>query len=189
MKFRFFLRGLGVGILFASILLLVAYRDNMSNNRLTDAEIKRKAKALGMVEADSRIGSLLTEQNSSTDSQTGADSGKEKENNTSEATENEESQEDVGQEGDEPNQGDSEEDNEQNDSSQQGGTVVITIERGDSSFPICQRLQALGMIEDASEFDSYMVENGYASRIRVGTHKLAKGMSFSEIAEAISDPL
>lgn len=186
MKFRFFLRGLGVGILFASILLLAAYREDMSNNRLTDAEIIRKAKALGMVEADSKIGSLLTEQNSSTDDQAGATS--EKETDTSEGAEEQDVQENEDQETDTQAEDDSVGQNEESGDGQQE-TVAITIERGDSSYPICQRLQALGMIENASEFDSYMVENGYARRIRVGTHQLKKGMSFNEIAEAISDPL
>ena len=44
------------------------------------------------------------------------------------------------------------------------------------------------MIEDASEFDAYLIQNGYASRIRVGEHTLKRGMSYHDIAEAISDP-
>lgn len=189
MKFRYFLRGLGVGIMFASILLLTAYRENMSNNRLTDAEIIKKAKALGMVEADSQIGNLLTEQNSSMDVKADSEFQSEKETDTSEEEEYQDGQASIDRETDSQGQDDSVEQNEGNDTPQSGGTVVITIERGDSSFPICQRLQVLGMIENAAEFDTYMVENGYASRIRVGTHKLTKGMSFEEIAEAISDPL
>lgn len=194
MKFRYFLRGLGVGILFASILLLAAYRDNVSSNRLSDAEIKKKARALGMVEADSMIGSLLTEQNSSEENKVDSESESKKEIDTSGGTENQDGQddaeeEDIDKETGSQNQDDSSEQADESDTAKPGGTVVISIERGDSSFPICQRLQALGMIDNASEFDSYMVENGYASRIRVGTHKLTKGMSFKEIAEAISDPL
>lgn len=185
MKFRYFLRGLGVGIMFASILLLAAYREDVSNNRLTDAEIIKKAKALGMVEADSRIGSLLTEQNSSTDSQADSDSQKEKETDTS--VEKESQEEGNDQEEDTQEQDDSTGQNEAKDTKQD--TVSITIERGDSSFPICQKLQELGVISDAVEFDTYLVLNGYADRIRVGTHRLTKGMSFQEVAEAISDPL
>ncbi|MGN0155223.1 MAG: hypothetical protein ACI4A3_12300, partial [Lachnospiraceae bacterium] len=72
---------------------------------------------------------------------------------------------------------------------QETPTVTITVERGSSSYPVCQKLQELGMIEDASEFDNYLIENGYAYRIRVGTHTLKMGMDFHAIAEAISDPL
>jgi cell division protein YceG involved in septum cleavage len=68
-------------------------------------------------------------------------------------------------------------------------TITITVERGSSSYPVCQKLQEAGMIEDAAEFDTYLVENGYADRISVGEHTLKMGMDFHDIAEAISDPV
>ena len=67
--------------------------------------------------------------------------------------------------------------------------VSITIERGATSYTVCQKLQELGIVKDAAEYDNYLIENGYASRIRVGTHELTKGMDYHAIAEAISDPL
>ena len=52
-----------------------------------------------------------------------------------------------------------------------------------------EKLQELGIVKDAAEYDNYLIEKGYASRIRVGTHELTKGMDYHAIAEAISDPL
>ena len=45
------------------------------------------------------------------------------------------------------------------------------------------------MIKDATDFDNYLIKNGYANRIRVGTHTLTIGMTYEEIAIAISDPI
>ena len=58
MKFKYFLRGLGLGIIFASIVCLTAYQGN-SPKDMSDAEIKRRAKELGMVEQEDKIGDLL----------------------------------------------------------------------------------------------------------------------------------
>ena len=66
--------------------------------------------------------------------------------------------------------------------------VEITIKGGMSSYPVCQMLQESGLIKDATDFDNYLIKNGYASRISVGTHALTIGMSYEEIAIAISDP-
>ena len=66
--------------------------------------------------------------------------------------------------------------------------VTITIKGGMSSYPVCQMLQEIGVIKDAMDFDNYLIKNGYASRISVGTHTLKIGMSYEEIAIAISDP-
>lgn len=187
MKFRYFLRGLGVGIIFTSILFMAAYQENATNNKITDAEIIKRAKALGMVEVNSRIGSILSSEQDLIDEQGETDSDSENAADASDESEEQDLQEEETTQATEE-QGDLVGQSEEDDTSQQN-TVAITIERGDSSFPICQRLQELGMIPDASEFDTYMVDNGYARRIRVGTHQLTRGMSFHDIAEAISDPL
>lgn len=182
MKFKYFLRGLGVGIVFASILFLTAYRDNLSSYKLTDDEIIKRAKSLGMVEADSKIGSLLNEHDNT--SETVDDTKPEQETSVEpdtrkEATEITETTQPTEEQADSASGQTGEND---------GDSVEITIERGLSSYPVCQKLQELGIIESAEEFDTYLVKNGYADRMKVGTHKLTKGMDFKTIAETISDP-
>lgn len=202
MKFRYFIRGLGIGIVFASIIFLTAYQGNGSKE-LTDAEIIERAKDLGMVEKENHLKNLLSSEddvsenvsvseetqksgeNSSTGDATKQDTG---ENTTKQDAEN-----GTGEKKTEANkdteQNTTKSDTAKQDAEKEKDSVTITIERGASSYPICEKLQELGMIEDAAEFDTYLVEKGYASRIRVGTHTLKKGMSFHDIAEAISDPL
>ena len=50
MKLKYYLRGLGTGILFATVVLLLAYSYKMS-----DGQIKERAKELGMVYADDAV--------------------------------------------------------------------------------------------------------------------------------------
>lgn len=194
MKFRYFLRGLGFGIVFTAIICLTAYQGN-PNAKITDDEIIRRAKALGMVETEDKVGGLLeknkedTEAGTTTEENTAVDKTEAKDTQT-DTTEEKTNPKDEKKSSETTEEPDTEKDQQEEDGANQSAdTVILTIERGTSSYPICQRLQELGMIADASDFDTYLVENGYASRIRVGEHTLRMGMSYSEIAEAISDPL
>lgn len=203
MKFKYFLRGLGVGIVFACIICLAAYQEKASD-KMTDAEIIERAKQLGMVEQENQIGDLLKDKNSS--EQQEEDQTKEttpvSEQTTSEkqSTEKTSTTQESGtgkvssteknsseQQTNKKETATTEQADKANSSTEE--TVEITVEKGSSSYPICQKLESLGMIKDAAEFDTYLIENGYANRIRVGTHKLTKGMDYKAIAEAISDPL
>jgi hypothetical protein len=198
MKFKYFLRGLGFGIVFASIICLTAYQNHTSET-LTDEAIIQRAKELGMVEKEDTVATLLENQNNTekdTDnsvSDTSEDTSEEKmtETNTTEEKETTAAETtEVSQKSSTEENGTSESAAAKEDSeSTTEKTVTITIERGSSSYPVCQKLQEAGMIEDASEFDTYLVENGYADRIRVGEHTLKLGMDYHDIAEAISDPL
>lgn len=181
MKFKYYLRGIGIGIIFASVIFFAAYREN-SSHVLTDDEIRTRAKELGMVEADAPISDLLNktdDKNLSTESdeKTTKQDLNEKKTTKEQTTEKDKTEENSTEE----------KTTEKNDSDNK--TIEITIKKGSSSYPVCQKLQELGLIDDAAKFDDYLIENGYANRIRVGTHKLKKGMDYHTIAELISDPL
>ena len=232
MKFRYYLRGIGFGIIFAALVFLVAFNTNKTGN-LSDDEIRERAKKLGMVEADAPIKDLInsdkkndstdadTAENSS-DKQTAADNTTtteqtatktETESTTAteqvstkteadkttaaEETTKETSTEKVTTEQQTTEQTTTSEDNKKEKSDDKKADsktdkekqVEITINKGSSSYPVCQKLQELGMIDDAAKFDDYLIEHGYANRISVGTHKLTKGMDYHTIAELISDPI
>ncbi len=175
MKFRYFLRGVGVGIVFAAIIFCVAYRQN-GNIKLTDQQIMERAKELGMVEPSTSIKDLLDDRSTAEETAAG---------NTEKNTVSEETEELTTTESTEATT----EATTEISTEQEKETIEITIARGSASDTVCQQLKDAGMIEDSSEFDKYLIDNGYASRIRVGTHTLTKGMDFHAIAEAISDPI
>lgn len=60
--------------------------------------------------------------------------------------------------------------------------VSFSIVAGMSSEKVSASLKALGLIDDSVAFNKYLVNNGYASRIRIGTFELQKGQSYAEIA-------
>lgn len=65
-------------------------------------------------------------------------------------------------------------------------TFTITIEPGMASSQISNLLEELGIIDDAREFSNYLIDNDYHKLIQMGEHKLESGMSYFEIAEALS---
>ena len=56
MNLKYYLRGLGIGIIVTAIIMLVLSAQNTKT--LTDEEIKQKAKALGMVEQGGTLSEL-----------------------------------------------------------------------------------------------------------------------------------
>lgn len=60
--------------------------------------------------------------------------------------------------------------------------VVLTVNRGDNSFEICKKLQALGVVENAKNYDSYLCSVGLDRFIYAGEYSIPKGSSDEEIA-------
>ena len=180
MRLTYFLRGLGVGIIFASAVFFTAYQTS-SRDQMTDAEIVNRAKELGMVEKEDPLEDLLSTQ---ADMTKDGETSKEDNENTALDDTTGNSKEDSSATTEKKEKGQATE--AMTESNKE--TVTIKIDGGTSSFAVCQKLQNAGLIEDANEFDEYLVKNGYASRLRVGEYTLKKGMSFDNIAAAITEP-
>ncbi len=80
MKFKYYLKGLGMGILFATIILSVS--NLVHNQELTDSEIVERAEALGMVMPDTEGKDDLFGNNQEKETQTEPSSEKDSENNS-----------------------------------------------------------------------------------------------------------
>ena len=65
-------------------------------------------------------------------------------------------------------------------------TVTITVSRGDSSVKVSRMVQEAGLVENAQDFDRYLCENGYDKKISVGYHEIPVGASYEEIAEILT---
>lgn len=61
-------------------------------------------------------------------------------------------------------------------------SVTIEVNRGEGSYAICKKLEQAGLIDDASEFDSYLCGNGYHTKLRAGAHEIPAGAAREEIA-------
>ena len=191
MKFKYYLRGLGLGIIFTSIVFMVSYRFN--GEELTDAQIIQRARALGMtMENDS---SFEEESESVNKPQTVLDAQSDhKEQSTkkedSEISNEKKSLQETGQiqetertQGTElPRESEQTKDLEQ---AQDDKTVRIKILKGEGCRLVAEDLQANGVIEDSEDFRNYMKEKGLDKKLKAGNFRIPKGATYQEIADLL----
>ncbi|MCL2052011.1 MAG: hypothetical protein FWG91_09850 [Lachnospiraceae bacterium] len=63
-----------------------------------------------------------------------------------------------------------------------GEEVIIRVNSGDDSFRISSRLYEAGLVESASDYNQYLMDNGYSRRLRVGNHLIPPGADHETIA-------
>lgn len=180
MKRKYYLRGIGVGILFATIVLMTAYQIFGSRSMSDEAVIKR-AEELGMVQGSSALeqlgkpgdtasasaqASVTTEDTESTatteDTSVSADTGSETTTEAATETSTEAA------------------------STTEIKTVSITIVSGMNSWNVATILRDQGVIEDALDFDAYLENQGYSSRIATGEYEIPLNADYSAIAKIIT---
>lgn len=159
MKLKYYLRGLGIGILVTALIMGFTTRDSRP---LTDAEIKAAAAELGMVESDSLRLADLPQEPTPTPEITPEP--------TPEAT-----PEFSGEPAKEPET-----------TPESGTDISVTVSAGSGSRTVCNRLEEAGVITDAAEFDKYLCDQGYSKRICVGTFEIPADASWEEIAKIIT---
>lgn len=208
-KLKYYLRGLGIGILVTALIMGFVTKDNRP---LTDAEIKAAAAGLGMVESDSlRLADLPQDQTTEPvkkpedipESGEETSSGPEKESETAaedtaeQEKEPETTAEDTAEQEKEPETAmedtaeatvEPEEASESTaETTQESGTdISVTVSAGSGSRTVCNRLEEAGVITDAAEFDKYLCDQGYSKRICVGTFEIPADASWEEIAKIIT---
>lgn len=195
MKLRYYLRGLGIGIVVTALIMGLSNRDARP---LTDAEIKAKAATLGMVESDSlRLADVAVmpeaepggEPAQTPDAEIGeepaqtpdAETGGEPTQIPDAETDREPAQTPEAETG-----GESVKTPETEQPGEQEETISVTIESGSGSGTVCRQLEEAGLIESATSFDRYLIDNGYSKRISVGTYEIRVGATEEEIAKIIT---
>lgn len=179
MKRKYYLRGVGVGILFATIILFIAY-STMGRKTMSDEEVMKRAEELGMVKAGSLLDSLNRSSENSTDNSVGDSS-----TDSNSATENPSSVEPTTTEA-EPTTQDTEADEPSSTTSPTERTVNFTVVSGMSSWNVATILQDQGVIADAADFDNYLEANGYSDRISTGEYTVTVGSDYETIARLIT---
>ena len=67
-----------------------------------------------------------------------------------------------------------------------GEAVSITVTAGSGSETLAASLLRAGLIEDSKDFNTYMVNNGYSTKIRVGTFSIPMGSTYEEICKIVT---
>lgn len=198
MKLKYFLRGLGTGVIFGAIIMLVAYMTS-GGYKLSDEEIIERAEKLGMV-AQEPIIKDDSEEKSTADTVTEAVTTEKKtaeEATTEEVTTEEVSTEEVTTEEVTTEEVTTEEATTEKATTEEATTesskkednkyveAEITVTSGMSSTEVARLIQEVGIIKDYLDFDNFLNANGYSTQIRVKTTKLNSNMTYEEIAQAL----
>lgn len=191
MKIRFYLRGLGLGILVTSIFFLICSR---SPQTMSDEMIKARAKELGMTESVV-LAELATQEEVQVLETEETEETEETVEETVTETVDESEEEIVSKETDEVDVTISEETTVEEVSEEETVTVESTfantepvsvmVNRGEGSDTVSKRLQDAGLVADAYEYDRYLMANGYDKRIGAGEHIIPVGATWEEIAKIL----
>ena len=164
MKLKYYMRGLGIGIMVTAVILSVAFGSRKET--LSDREIMERASELGMVSENGSLAEMEKKENAETPEELQATpeatpkatpeaTPKATPEATPKATpEATPAAPDV------------------TEPVQAAKTVVIEVKSGEGSYTVCQKLEKEGLISSASDFDTYLCSNGYDRKLRVGSHEI-----------------
>ena len=209
MKLKYYLRGLGIGMIVTALILGISFshRQGQETQILTDDQIRERAEQLGMV--DSSELTLAALQNSVQQAQENTEKTEvSSEPETEETTTTSEPETTVAPENTtepettaapentvEPEATPAPENTVEPEATPQpetiaaseaSQTVTVTVKKGASSGSVSSRLQEAGLVEDAKSFDNYLCNNGYSRSINPGTYEIVPGTSEEEIAKIIT---
>lgn len=66
------------------------------------------------------------------------------------------------------------------------GSIVVTIPDASSSETICELLQTAGVIDSATAFNNYLVQNGRDRYISTGAKLIPRGSSYEDVSRIIT---
>ncbi|MEI3211111.1 MAG: hypothetical protein V8S42_01470 [Lachnospiraceae bacterium] len=191
MKLKYYLRGLGIGILVTAVIMGVT--QGSRKETLSDREIRERAAALGMVEPGNSLADLeAAETPAATEIPEAAETPAATEIpeaiETPAATETPEAAEtpaateapaatETPEVTARPTQKPAEE--------EEGSSYTFEIQAGDSSYQVAYRLQQAGLVADARDFDNYLCSKGYDRKLKTGSYEIPETATEEEISEIL----
>ena len=189
MKLKYYLRGLGIGILVTAVIMGVT--QGSRKETLSDREIRERAAALGMVEPGNSLADLeavetpaATEIPEAIETPVATEIPEAIE--TPAATETPEAAETLAateapaatpEVTARPTQKPAEE--------EEGSSYTFEIQAGDSSYQVAYRLQQAGLVADARDFDNYLCSKGYDRKLKTGSYEIPETATEEEISEIL----
>lgn len=189
MKLKYYLRGLGIGIIITTIILMIAHSGY--RKEMTDEEIIARAEALGMIMKEDPLFS---------NSETNKDSELSAEKDSEHVTENEsievesvtesEAESEVIQETETEVESETEavpesETETETEIVATGDTYHLVIPSGSVPRLICNELEENGVVESAASLRQYLVDVGYATSIKVGAYDIPYGATNEEVYQIL----
>lgn len=188
MKKKYFVRGLGIGIIFGALIMLAAYLTS-GKGSLSDEEVMKRAQELGMVKKSEYVlDSEVTSEEKTTEAVTTeapATTEKATEATTEAPATTEKATEVATTEAATTEKSTTEKATTETATTEQTDTktkATITVSGGMSSETISSLLEDAGLVDSASKFNSFLVQNGYDKKLETGSFDISGGMTYEEIA-------
>lgn len=211
MRLKYYLRGMGIGIICTTLLLAIASHTNKQT--MTDEEVIKRAGELGMVmqedadsakkkaqgpseQADTQKGEnsyennkgKQTKQKNDGENKTSAaqrttqqeNDSKKKKSSTEKKGKSDPSAAPEIQNTEEPVQ-----ENTQNGDESAPKLVDFEVQQGESSDSVARNLFQNHLVDNANQFNDYVVSNGYDSRLVPGHFSIPEGSSYEEIVKIL----
>ena len=214
MKLKYYLRGIGIGIIMTTVILMIASAVHQ-DQPLTDDEIRARATELGMVMVEDLSASDKLSDNKMSGEQTDVaqhasgpalggtssepDAESVKENTKDEKSEDSNASDDKASDGkasdDKTDTDKAENDKEDADTSDKTGQpqtelieqVEVTIVGGEYSDVVCKKLKKAGVIDDEEDFNKYLSKKGYDNLIQPGNYVIPLDADYDTIIKLITE--
>lgn len=180
MKFKYYLRGLGIGILFATIILAISYHKN-NQSAMSDSDIISAAKKLGMDFVDSTEGVESTQGIETTQGQETQGQETQSQETESQETENRETESQETQVQETQSQ-----ETESGSPTEEIKTAKITVTDDTSWRMVFNSLADAGIIKDGNELYEYYNDKYSDVYLQNGTFEIPSGASYDEIIKILS---
>lgn len=184
MKLKYYLRGLGTGIFVTAVILSVAFEVRISKlnssmqNEWESHTEKQSETSPSSVESESISEGRTEEQSSSLN-----DKKTENRDSSAEESSDETSSSDKEETTTEPETASKAE---VSTAMPQSAMVTLDIYSGMSSNKVAKRLEELGVVEDADDFNNYMYSQRVENSIRIGKFEIGQDATYDEIVAIIT---
>lgn len=178
MKLKYYLRGVGIGVIFATLVMTISGLEHKYN--ISEEYIIKEARKLGMVMKDELDGNNGLFGNG--DSQEPEESQATEENEST----NSEMIDDTQVASSEVQPSESESESQVPVESETPVYVTIVVEGGDSARQVADKAKEAGLIEDAEVLRNYLRDHGYSHDILVGSFQIPLGADLEEICRILT---
>lgn len=205
MKLKYFLRGVGMGIIITTLILMIGFN---TKGKMTDEQIINRALELGLVYSSNSDGLELatatvaepssssqaetnaaqTTATQSDEAQTTATETTTAENTTTEAVTTETATTEAATTETATTETYVAETTTEKPVSVEttAESYTFSIQGGTSSYRVAVDLYEHGMVDNPDTFDEYLENTGYSNIIRIGQFTVTRGMSYEDIALIIT---
>lgn len=207
MNLKYYLRGLGIGIIVTALIMGIV--TGGKGKALSDEEIIKRAEQLGMTMESDVLSEALPEaeeeeapmqedasaqaelqdpQNAeAVPQEEEAEEGMERQKEESIPDEEAEESlpEEIRQDGTEGADAAPEGEDLQEADDQAEKEIPISISGGEGSMSVCRKLQEAGLVASASEFDTFLCQNGYDKKLKAGDFEIPEQADPEQIARIL----